>query len=83
MINTGTVIESLLLAILGAKTGKFGYSGQDNAIIQVVIMLMVGFYSYFSAKTSSANSTQKIDEAKTHTRRQKVYFQIFPICQRN
>ena len=25
---------------------------------------MVGFYSYFSAKTSSANSMQKIDEAK-------------------
>ena len=51
IINTGTVIESLIITIMGAQTGKFGYSGQDNAVIQVVIMIMVGIYSYFTSQS--------------------------------
>ena len=50
MINTGTVIESLLVGIIGAKTGRFGYAGSDSAIIQVVIMILVGIYSIMAAK---------------------------------
>ena len=49
MINTGTVIESLLIGIIGAKTGLFGYAGSDSAIIQVVIMILVGVYSIMAA----------------------------------
>lgn len=63
MINIGTVLESLILAILGAATGRFGYLGRDNAILQVVVMVMIGVYSYLSAKTSSENSDQKVDAA--------------------
>ena len=43
---------------MGAQTGKFGYSGQDNAVIQVVIMIMVGIYSYFTSQTLNINMAQ-------------------------
>ena len=64
IINTGTVIESLIITIMGAQTGKFGYSGQDNAVIQVVIMIMVGIYSYFTSQTLNINMAQKIQHAE-------------------
>ena len=60
LINTGTIIESLLVVILGASTGKFGYAGMDSAIIQVVIMIMVGVYSVITAKTLKDNAAQKL-----------------------
>ena len=64
IINTGTVIESLIITIMGAQTGKFGYSGQDNAVIQVVIMIMVGIYSYFTSQTLNINMAQNIQHAE-------------------
>lgn len=64
MVNIGTIIESLIVAIVGAQTGKFGYSGQDNAIIQVVIMVMIGIYSYYTSQTLNINMTQKIQNAE-------------------
>ena len=35
MINVGTILESILVVILGAKTGGFGYLGLEAATIQV------------------------------------------------
>ena len=60
MINVGTVLESILINLLGATTGKFAYSGRDFAIIQVVAMILIGIYSYLTAKTLNQNMTQKI-----------------------
>ena len=60
MINTGTVIESLLVGIIGAKTGRFGYAGSDSAIIQVVIMILVGIYS----RTAQSNAEHKVGRIK-------------------
>lgn len=60
MINTGTIIESLLICIIGAQTGKFGYAGSDSAIIQVVIMILVGIYSIMTAQTLNRNTKQKV-----------------------
>ena len=60
LINTGTIIESLLVVILGASTGKFGYAGMESAVIQVVIMIMVGVYSVITAKTLKDNAAQKL-----------------------
>lgn len=60
MINTGTVFESILISILGATTGKFAYSGRDFAVIQVVAMILIGIYSYFTAKTLNQNTAQKL-----------------------
>ncbi|MDO4304394.1 MAG: methyl-accepting chemotaxis protein [Bacillota bacterium] len=60
MINAGTIIESILIVVLGAKDGSFGYQGRDSAIIQVVIMIMVGAYSLITTKTLKENSDHKI-----------------------
>lgn len=60
IINAGTIIESILIVALGAKNGGFGYQGRDSAIIQIVVMLMVGVYSIITAKTLKDNSDQKV-----------------------
>ncbi len=62
MINIGTVIESILIVALGAKSGGFGYQGMDAAIIQIVVMIMVGVYSIITTKTLKDNSDQKIED---------------------
>lgn len=62
MINTGTILESILVVILGATKGGFGFQGIDSAIIQIVVMIMVGAYSIYTAKTLSENSNQKIED---------------------
>lgn len=70
MINTGTVIESLLVAVIGSQTGKFGYAGADSAVIQVVIMVLVGLYSFLSAQVLERNNWEKmqnIDESRKET----------------
>lgn len=63
-INIGTVILSLIMTIGGAYTGRFGYQGRDGAIVQVTAMVLVGFYSIYSARTSDANNRQKLDNIK-------------------
>lgn len=55
MINIGTVLESLIVAIVGSFTGSFGYLGIDYGIIQVVFMILVGIYSIFTARTLKTN----------------------------
>ena len=52
-INMGTVILSLIMTIGGGMTGKFGYKGADEAVVQVAIMILVGMYSIYAAKTIS------------------------------
>ena len=58
-INIGTVILSLIMTIGGAFTGKFGYQGSDEAIVQVTAMILVAVYSIYAAQTSNANNQQK------------------------
>lgn len=70
LLNAVVIIENLLACILGATTGKVAYGGSDSAIIQVVIMILIAVYSYFTAKTLNRNSTQKIQrisEAQNQT----------------
>ena len=62
-INCGMVILSILTAIVGANTGLLGYEGGDDAILQIIIMILVAVFSVYSAKISYMNSKQVIDEA--------------------
>lgn len=59
-INVGTILESIIIVAIGAKTGKLGYAGRDSAVIQIVIMLLVGIYSYITIKVLDANNRQKV-----------------------
>ena len=52
-INMGTVILSLIMTIGGGMTGKFGYKGADEAVVQVAIMILVGMYSIYAEKTEN------------------------------
>ena len=60
MINAGTILESILVNIIGATTGLCAFAGGDFAIIQVIIMIIIGVYAYFTAKTINENSIQKL-----------------------
>lgn len=60
MINFGTVLESILVAVIGAFTGGLGYQGIDSAVIQVIVMVLVAAYSIFTTKTLKENTEQKI-----------------------
>lgn len=62
IINTGTVLESLIVVILGAMTGKFGYQGMDGAVIQMIVMGMVAVYSIFTTRTLKENTEQRIED---------------------
>ncbi|MGN1147401.1 MAG: methyl-accepting chemotaxis protein [Lachnospiraceae bacterium] len=62
MINTGIIIECILLAILGAVTGKFGYTGRDASVVQSVAIILFGIYSCLTTKTLNRNTTEKISE---------------------
>lgn len=64
LINIGTCVESLIVTIVGAQTGKFGYMGNDSAVIQVVIMFLIAIYSVMVSKTINENTTQKVTHAK-------------------
>ncbi len=69
-INIGTVILSLIMTVGGAITGKFGYQGAEEAIVQVTAMVLVAVYSIYAARTSNANNRQKLDniqEAQSKT----------------
>ena len=61
-INMETVILSLIMTIGGGMTGKFGYRGADEAVVQVAIMILVGMYSIYAAKTSEDNSDRKLEQ---------------------
>lgn len=69
-INIGTILESIIIVAVGAKTGRLGYAGMDSAIIQIVIIILIGIYSYITIKVLNANNKQKLQnimEAKQET----------------
>lgn len=70
LINIGTILESIIVAVIGAQTGKFGYAGSDSAVIQIVIMIMIGIFSFMASKTINENTVQKLEnvtEAQSKT----------------
>lgn len=64
MINTGTVIENILVVILGAKTGGYGYLGQDAGVIQISVMILVAIYSIMTTTTLNENTRQRVHHVK-------------------
>lgn len=64
MINIGTVIESFIVVIVGAQTGKLGYAGEDSAIIQVVVMILLGIYSFLAVRILNKNNQEKVQNVE-------------------
>lgn len=58
----GILIENVIVVFGGALTGKFGYQDPTFASIQIMLIFIVGLYSYIVAKTTLENSNQKIQQ---------------------
>lgn len=62
-VNIGVVIENLLVVILGATTGRFGFRDM-SCVIQILAVLLFCAYSYIAAATSETNSREKLQQVK-------------------
>jgi methyl-accepting chemotaxis protein len=60
-INLIATIENIVVIALGFNSGKFAFETADDAIIQIVIMLMVTVYSIFTTNTLNANAKSKLE----------------------
>lgn len=63
-INIGIILENLIVVIGGALTGKFGFRDMGSGLLQIMVMVLVGIYSYLAAHTSETNNRQKLAEIK-------------------
>ena len=63
-VNIGVVIENLLVVILGAATGRFGFRDISSGVIQILAVLLFCAYSYIAAATSETNSREKLQQVK-------------------
>ena len=50
LINTGTILETFIVVVIGATKGGFGYHGIEAAVVQIVVMIMVGANSVLTTK---------------------------------
>ena len=69
-INVGVIAESVVVVILGATKGGFGYEDKYSGIIQIIIAVMVAVYSTLTSVVLNATSQQKlktVTEAKDKT----------------
>lgn len=64
MINFGTVLETVLLVILGATTGRYNYDSVYSGIIQIVVMLTVAINSFYTSRTLNRNSADRMNNIK-------------------
>ena len=75
MINVGTVLESILVVILGATKGGFGYLGQDAGFIQIVVMVLLCFTSIYATMSNQKNTDENIDNIKEAQNRTEATLQ--------
>ncbi len=62
IVNAGTIIENILVVILGIVTGRFGYQGIESGVIQIIVMILAAIYSVITAKTLKENTEQRIED---------------------
>lgn len=66
-INLGTIILCIVLGVMGAYTGNYGFEGIDDVILMIAIMVLVACFSVYASKTSFKNSNHKIQQAQDAT----------------
>lgn len=62
LINTGTILESIIVVVIGATKGGFGYHGIEAAVVQIVVMIMVGANSVLTTKVICENTRKRFTE---------------------
>ena len=62
LINTGAILESIIVVVIGATKGGFGYHGIEAAVVQIVVMIMVGANSVLTTKVIRENTRKRFTE---------------------
>ena len=62
LINTGTILESIIVVVIGATKGGLGYHGIEAAVVQIVVMIMVGANSVLTTKVIRENARKRFTE---------------------
>ena len=62
LINTGAILECIIVVVIGATKGGFGYHGIEAAVVQIVVMIMVGAYSVLTTKVIRENTRKRFTE---------------------
>ena len=61
LINVGTMIENVLVVLLGATQGGFGYLGQDAGFIQISVMILLCITSIYATISNQKNTDENIE----------------------
>ena len=61
LINVGTVVENILVVLLGAIQGGFGYLGQDAGFIQISVMILLCITSIYATISNQKNTDENIE----------------------
>lgn len=61
LINVGTVVENILVVLLGATQGGFGYLGQDAGFIQISAMILLCITSIYATISNQKNTDENIE----------------------
>ena len=61
LINVGTVVENILVVLLGATQGGFGYLGQDAGFIQISVMILLCITSIYATISNQKNTDENIE----------------------
>lgn len=63
-ITIGIILENLIVVFGGALTGRFGFRDMGSGLLQLMVIVLVGVYSYIAARTSEVNNRQKVETIK-------------------
>lgn len=60
LVNSGVVIETIIMAVIGTNSGKYAYPDSDAAIIHVIFVILIAVYSFITSATLNKNEEQKL-----------------------
>lgn len=75
MINTGTVLENIIVVVLGAATGQFGFLSVNAAVIQIIVIVMVAVYSVLTTHNLKENTEQRIGDISKSQQKTELLLQ--------
>lgn len=64
MVNSGVVIEVIILAAVGLNKGMYSYPDNDTAAIHIIFVTLTAIYSYITSSTLSSNEKKRLNDIK-------------------
>lgn len=64
MVNSGVVIETIILAAIGLNKGMYSYPDSDAAAIHIIFVTLTAIYSYITSSTLSSNEKKRLNDIK-------------------